>query len=74
MQTDREAVSEEISGQTGGKGRTLRHIERAKTARLQVIRSALGRTRTCDLLIRSLGKLVSGGSSLLVEGGAIPHR
>jgi hypothetical protein len=37
-------------------------------------RSALGRTRTCDLLIRSLRRVVRSCSPLLVDGGGIPHK
>ena len=48
-----ETVSKKISGQMGGSGRSPRDFYGAKTLHLQVFRSALGRTRTCDLLIRS---------------------
>jgi hypothetical protein len=48
-----ETVSKEISGQMGGSGRSPREFREAKTPHLQVFRSALGRTRTCGLLIRS---------------------
>ena len=47
-----ETVSKKISGQMGGSGRSLSGFHEAKTLHLQVFRSALGRTRTCDLLIR----------------------
>ena len=48
-----ERVSKKISGQMGGSGRSPGVFHEAKTPYLQVIRSALGRTRTCGLLIRS---------------------
>ena len=47
-----ETVSKKISGQMGGSGRSASGFHGAKTPHLQVFRSALGRTRTCDLLIR----------------------
>src|SRR5215218_1887045 len=53
VQTPCEAVSKKISGQTDGKGQPPRRFEGAKTLHLQVFPSALGRTRTCGLLIRS---------------------
>jgi hypothetical protein len=48
-----ETVSKKISGQMGGSGRSPNESHETKTRHLQVIRSALGRTRTCGLLIRS---------------------
>ena len=48
-----EAVWKKISGQTEGTGRPSRRFESAKTLDLQEFCSALGRTRTCGLLIRS---------------------
>jgi hypothetical protein len=48
-----ETVSKKISGQMGGSGQSPRGFREAKTLHLQVFRSALGRTRTCGLLIRS---------------------
>src|SRR5918997_5395238 len=48
-----EPTSQKISGQMGGSGRSPSGFREAKTLYLQVFRSALGRTRTCCLLIRS---------------------
>jgi hypothetical protein len=48
-----ETVWKKISGQMGGSGRPPSEFYEAKTLHLQVICSALGRTRTCGLLIRS---------------------
>jgi hypothetical protein len=48
-----ERVSKKISGQMGGSGRPPSEFHGAKTLHLQVFCSALGRTRTCGLLIRS---------------------
>jgi hypothetical protein len=48
-----ETVSKKISGQMGGSGRSPSEFHEAKTPYLQVFCSALGRTRTCGLLIRS---------------------
>src|SRR5215203_401606 len=56
----------------GSSGRSPSGFHRVKTRYLQVIRSALGRTRTCDLLIRSLKRHVYGrppiSQGLLVAG------
>ena len=48
-----ETVSKKSSGQMGGSRRSPRAFHETKTPHLQVFRSALGRTRTCGLLIRS---------------------
>src|SRR5215218_928541 len=48
-----EAVWKKISGQTDGTDQPSRRFEEVKTLYLQVFCSALGRTRTCGLLIRS---------------------
>ena len=48
-----ETVSKKLSGQMGGSVRSTSDFHEAKTLHLQVFRSALGRTRTCGLLIRS---------------------
>ena len=63
-----EAASKKISGQMGGSGRTLSEFYEAKTRHLQVFRSALGRTRTCDLLIRRPKVAVLCGSLKCVWG------
>jgi hypothetical protein len=54
-----ERVSKKISGQMGGLGRTPSGFHGGKTPHLQVFCSALGRTRTCGLLIRSKAFLAS---------------
>jgi hypothetical protein len=51
-----ETVPKTISGQTGGTGRSLNEFHKSKTLHLQVFRGALGRTRTCGLLIVVNGK------------------
>ncbi len=52
-QTSRKAVAKKISGQIGGMHLALPRYIGAKKQYLQVFCSALGRTRTCGLLIRS---------------------
>src|SRR5215208_1431154 len=63
-----ETVSKKISGQMGGSGRSPREFHDAKTQHLQVICSALGRTRTCGLLIRSEAFRASVESRLVPFG------
>ena len=45
-----------------------------KLLQIQCLRGALGRTRTWDLLIRSLRRVDRGCSPLPVDGGLNPHR
>ena len=61
-------ISKKISGQMGGSDRSPRGLHEAKTRHLQVIRSALGRTRTCGLLIRSKAFRASVKSRLVPFG------
>jgi len=63
-----ERVSKKISGQMGGSGRSPSGFHESKTLYLQVFRSALGRTRTCGLLIRSEAFRASAGSRRIPFG------
>ena len=63
-----ERVWKKISGQMGGSDRFPSRFHGAKTRHLQAFRSALGRTRTCGLLIRSKAFLPSVKSRLVPFG------
>src|SRR5215210_9126719 len=63
-----ETASKKISGQTGGSGRHSGEIEEAKTCICRYFSSALGRTRTCDPLIRRPNRAVLCGSPKRAKG------